>query len=124
MKTLGAYARAAAYLVALGSSVAAAHATDLRCENEGRALDLKMWQQQRLKEQPEGGARRRLENTFERQQAQQRELQLRQRQQLPTGPGLYDQPGDSQRQRFIREQQGQILDFKMQNLPASGPRAD
>ena len=119
MKTLGAYARAAALLVALGSIVAAAavHATDLRRENEGRALDLKMWQQQRLREQPEGSARRQLENTFERQQTQQRELQRRQRQQLPAGPEVYDQPWDSQRQRFSREQQGQILDFKMQTLP-------
>ena len=117
MKTLGAYARAAAFLAVLGSSAVAADATDLRRENEGRALDLKMQQQQRLRQQPEGSDRRQLESVFERQRAQQRELQLRQRQQLPAGPGLRDQPGEGQRQRFSREQQGQILDFKMQTPP-------
>ena len=74
-------------------------------------------QQQRLGQQPDGSDRRQLENLFDRQRTQQQELQLRQRQQLPVGPGLPDSPEESRQQRFDQQQQGQMLDFKMQTPP-------
>jgi hypothetical protein len=117
MTTLRIYARAAVFLVALGANAVAAYAVDPGRENEARALDLKMRQQQRLGQQPEGSDRRQLENLFDRQRTQQQELQLRQRQQLPAGPGLPDSPEESQQQRFNQQQQGQMLDFKMQTPP-------
>lgn len=116
MTILGIYARAAVFLAALGSNAVAAYAADPCRENEARTLDLKM-QQQRLGQQPDGGDRRQLENLFDRQRTQQQELQLRQRQQLPVGPGLPDSPEESRQQRFDQQQQGQMLDFKMQTPP-------
>ena len=117
MTILGSYAGVAVFLAALGANAVAAYAADPGREDEGRALDLKMQQQQRLGQQPEGSDRRQLENLFDRQRTQQQELQLRQRQQSPGGPGLPDSPAESRQQRFNRQQQGQMLDFKMQTPP-------
>ncbi|MFO1433158.1 MAG: hypothetical protein U1F76_24140 [Candidatus Competibacteraceae bacterium] len=118
MTLVGIYAGGAVFLAALGASTVAAYAADPGRENEARALDLKMQQQQRLWQQPEGSDRRQLEDRFDRQRAQQRELQLRQRRQLPPADsGPPDSSQGSQQLRFKQQQQGQRLDFKMQTPP-------
>ena len=118
MKILKIYARAAVFLAALGTSAVVVYAADPGRENEARALDLKMRQQQWLWQQPEGSDRRQLENLFDRQRTQQQELQLRQRQQIPGSPRLPGSSGgETRQQRFKQQQQGQMLDFKMQTPP-------
>jgi hypothetical protein len=97
----------------------------MRRFNEGQRIDLKIRQQASLQQQQDFSNQQRLEKLFQQQRFQQRQLQLRQRRQLPTAVppaapsrqmGMQPANGGSLsvRQRLKRELRGKELDFKMQ----------
>lgn len=88
--------------------------------NEARALDLKLRQQQILRQQPDFSMQQELEKRFERQRFEQWELQQRQLRQ--TTPSDSPSRREAQNRRFEREQRGQELDFKTeQQIPPANP---
>lgn len=112
------------------ASFALADSDRLRRSNEARHLDLKMQQQQILRQQPAFSDRQRLEKRFERQQTQQNILQSQQRRRLyaprpvPTKPNVDTSARKGTLERFEREQRSQALGFKMERSQQTKPGID
>lgn len=114
------------------AGIALADSDRLRRSNEARNLDLKIRQQQTLRQQDSFADRQRLEKRYDRQYQQQRGLQSRQNRRLypstsaPTKsiPKTDGYRRKGQIERFEREQRSQELGFKLDRSQRTQPTVD
>lgn len=92
---------------------ASAESDSFRRYNEARNLDLKIRQQQTLRQQSQSSSKGQLEKRFGRQRSQQDNLQSQQVRQVPrSGFPSQDSTRRSSIERFKRQQRNQELGFK------------